>query len=228
MPKKLLHFGLVILLTAACAYAGNIIDRIVATVNGHIILQSDWDEALSYEAFVNGRPLNQVTLEDRKAALDRLIDQELIRQQIHPADFRHPSAADVDRRIEDIRKEHSEVVDELTWKAALQLCGLSESELRQKVTAELEEMRMVDAHLRPSVQVDARSVESYYRDKLLPELRASGAKEVSLIEVAPKIKELLAQQKMNDLLITWLRSLRAESSIRTPFQSSGIGGGGLE
>lgn len=219
-PKKLLHFGLVILVMAVCAYAGNIIDRIVATVNAHIILQSDWDEAVSYEAFVNGRPVSQITAEDRKAALDRLIDQELIRQQIHTADFQHPSVAEVDRRIEDLRRQHSEVVDELTWKAALELYGLSESELRQKVTAELEEMRMVDAHLRPSVQVDARSVETYYREKLLPELRASGAKEVPLAVVAPKIKELLAQQKMNDLLITWLRSLRAESSIRTSVQSS--------
>jgi peptidyl-prolyl cis-trans isomerase SurA len=228
MPKKFPRFGLVILLAAACAYAGNIIDRIVATVNGHIILQSDWDEAVSYEAFVNVRSVNQVTVEDRKAALDRLIDQELIRQQIHPTDFQQASAADVDRRIEDIRKQHSEVMDELTWKAALELYGLSESELRHKVAAELEEMRMVDAHLRPSVQVDARSVETYYREKLLPELRASGAKEVSFGDVAPKIKELLAQQKMNDLLITWLRTLRAESSIRTPFQSSSAGGGGLE
>jgi hypothetical protein len=36
-----------------------VIDRIVATVNGHIILQSDWDEALCYEALLNGRPLSQ-------------------------------------------------------------------------------------------------------------------------------------------------------------------------
>ena len=228
MPRKWLYLGLAILATAACAYAGSIIDRIVATVNGHIILQSDWDEAVSYEWFVNGRPLNQLTVEDRKAALDRLIDQELIRQQVRPADFQHASATDIDRRVEEIRKQHPEAPDELTWRAALQLYGLSESELRDKVAAELEQMRMVDAHLRPNVQVDTPSVEAYYREKLLPELRASGAKEVPLIDVAPKIKELLAQQKMNDLLITWLRSLRAESNIHTAFESSTTGGGGLE
>jgi hypothetical protein len=228
MPRKLPFLGLVILITAACACAGSIIDRIVATVNGHIILQSDWDEAVSYEWFVNGRPLDQLTLQDRKAALDRLIDQELIRQQVHPADFQHAPVTDINRRVEEIRKQHPEAADDLTWKAALQLYGLSENELRDKVAAELEQMRMVDAHLRPSVQVDPPSVEAYYREKLLPELRASGAKEVALMEVAPKIKELLAQQKMNDLLITWLRSLRAESSIHTAFESSTTGGGGLE
>jgi len=228
MPKKLPHFGLVILVTAAFACAGNIIDRIVATVNGHIILESDWDEAVSYEAFVNRRPLDHLTLGDRKAALDRLIDQELIRQQIHARDFQHPSATDIDHRVAEIRMQHAAAADDLAWKAALELYGFSESELREKVAAELDEIRMVDAHLRPSVQVDTPSVEAYYREKLLPELRASGAKEVPLVDVAPKIKELLAQQKMNDLLITWLRSLRAESNIHTAFESSTTGGGGLE
>lgn len=42
----------------ASAARAEIVDRIVATVNGHIILQSDWDEALCYEALLNGRPLS--------------------------------------------------------------------------------------------------------------------------------------------------------------------------
>jgi len=41
------------------AGAGQVIDRIVARVNGSIILQSELDEALSYEALLNGKPFNQ-------------------------------------------------------------------------------------------------------------------------------------------------------------------------
>ena len=63
--------------TASPARAGQVIDRIVATVNGRIILQSDWDEALSYESLLSGRALSFFTDEDRRAVLDRLIDQEL-------------------------------------------------------------------------------------------------------------------------------------------------------
>ena len=54
--------------------AADVIDRIVATVNGHIILQSDWDEALCYEALLTNRTLAQFTDDDRRAVLDRLID----------------------------------------------------------------------------------------------------------------------------------------------------------
>ena len=75
--------------------AGEVIDRIVATVNGHVILQSDWEDSLRYEAFSSGRPLDRLTVNDRKAALDRLIDQELLREQLRSSDAAHASAQEV-------------------------------------------------------------------------------------------------------------------------------------
>ena len=35
--------------------SAEVIDRIIATVNGRVILQSDWDEALCYEALLTNR-----------------------------------------------------------------------------------------------------------------------------------------------------------------------------
>ena len=57
----------------------DVIDRIVATVNGHVILQSDWDEAICLEALLGNRNPNQFSNDERRAVLDRLIDQELLR-----------------------------------------------------------------------------------------------------------------------------------------------------
>jgi hypothetical protein len=228
MSRKLFHLALILLVGSALRLAsgGEVVDRIVATVNGHPILQSDWDEATAYETFADGRSPGSATLDQRKAALDRLIDQELVREQIENGDFQHASSDDVERRVQEIRKVHAEASDPDRWRAALQRYGLSESELREKVAVELEEMRAIDAHLRPGVQIDSRSVESYYHEKLLPELRQSGAVEVPLEQVAPKIRELLAQQRINDLLANWIRTLRSESDIRTPSVSGGRSGGG--
>jgi Tfp pilus assembly ATPase PilU len=75
------------------AAAPQVIDRIVATVNGRVILQSDWDEALCYEALLSNRAVADFTDEDRRAVLNRLIDQELLREQMKSADFRHASDA---------------------------------------------------------------------------------------------------------------------------------------
>jgi hypothetical protein len=226
--RKRIYLGLAFCVAmATLAMAGDVIDRIVATVNGHIILQSDWDEALAYQALAENQPPGQFSLEQRKAALDRLIDQELIREQVHAADFRHATAAELDARIEQIRKHYPQATNEDTWKAVLQRYGMTPLELRNRVVAEFDELRAVDARLRPSVQVDSRSVETYYREKLLPELQNAGAQQVPLSEVASQIREILAQQKINGLLTTWLQSLRSESNIRTSAVSGpGSGGGG--
>ena len=80
----------------------------MATVNGHIILQSDWEDSLRYEAFSSGRPLDRLTAEDRKAALDHLIDQELLREQLRAPDSPHASPEEVDQRIAEIRKQYPE------------------------------------------------------------------------------------------------------------------------
>ncbi len=203
------------LLTLACwTGAAEVIDRIVATVNGHIILLSDWEDSLRYEAFSAGRPLDSITTEDRKAALDRLIDQELLREQQPAGDAPHASPEDVAQRVAEIRKQYAEAETELGWKALLDKYRLSEESLKSHVGVELDLMRLVDARLRPSVTVDSKSIESYYNQELLPQLRQSGGQSVPLAEVTGKIKELLTQKKISQLLTAWLHNLRAGSEIR--------------
>jgi peptidyl-prolyl cis-trans isomerase SurA len=204
--------------------AGDVIDRIVATVNRHIILQSDWDDALCFEAFTAAKPIEQLSLSERKAALDRLIDQELLREQIQAADFPHASTEEISKRVDEVRKQYPGSESDQAWQKTLTRYHLAENELKSRLALQLDLLRLVDARLRPTVQIDSSSIESYYQHELLPQLRQSGAKEVPLAEVTPKIKELLTQQKMNQLLTAWLQNLRAGSEIRTDAGSSSPGG----
>jgi len=204
-----------LLLGSLPALAGEVIDRIVATVNGHVILQSDWEDALCFEAFTSGRSLDQITPQERKAALDRLIDQELLREQMQSSDFQHATSEQISQRIQEIRKQYPKTETEAGWQEQLARYHLTEKELENRLALEIDVLRLVDARLRPTVQIDAKSIESYYNQELLPQLRQSGAKEVPLADVTPRIKELLTQQKMNQLLTAWLQTLRAGSSIRT-------------
>src|SRR6478672_6429094 len=109
--------------TASPARAGEVIDRIVATVNGRIILQSDWDEALSYEALLSGRALSFFTDEDRRAVLDRLIDQELLAEQMKSASFKHASEEDAAAEITEARKLHPDAATAEGWQALLARYG---------------------------------------------------------------------------------------------------------
>src|ERR1700688_1290530 len=197
------------------ARAGDILDRIVATVNNHIILQSEWQDAIRCEAFLSGRPIDQVNAGDRKAALDRLIDQELLREQMRSSDFPHASSEAVDKRMQEIRKEYGDSENDSAWKSTLVRYGLTADELKRRVALQQDLLGLVDARLRPNVIIDSKSIESYYNQELLPQLRQSGAQQVPLAEVTPKIKELLTQQKMNQMLVAWLQDLRSGSRIRT-------------
>ncbi len=84
-------------------------------------------------------------------------------------------------------------------------------------------MRLVEDRLRPSIQIDQHAVESYYQDQLLPSLKKAGDSAKPLTEVYGRIRTLLAEQKMNELLSGWLASLRSGSHILTPESSAGEG-----
>ena len=198
------------------ARAGDVIDRIVATVNGHIILQSDWDEALCYESLLNGRPLNQFTDDDRRAVLDRLIDQELLGEQMKSAFFEHASEAEAAARLAEARKQYPEAATVEGWRAVLARFELSEKNLVEHVRQQIDLMRLVDARLRPAVQIDSKTIEAYYREKFVPRLKPSSASEAPPAEVAAKIRELLTEEKVNELMVSWLQSLRTESKVSIP------------
>jgi peptidyl-prolyl cis-trans isomerase SurA len=202
--------------TAPPARAGEVIDRIVATVNGRIILQSDWDEALSYEALLSGRALSFFTDEDRRAVLDRLIDQELLAEQMKSSSFKHASEEDAAAAIADARKLHPEAATAEGWQALLVRYGITQKALTDHVEQQIDLMRLVDAHLRPAVQIDSKSIEAYYRDKFVPQLRQNGAGDVPLADVSGEIREILTQEKVSELMASWLQSLRAESKVSLP------------
>ena len=202
--------------TASPARAGEVIDRIVATVNGRIILQSDWDEALSYEALLSGRALSFFTDEDRRAVLDRLIDQELLAEQMKSASFKHASEEDAAAEIAEARKLHPDAATAEGWQALLARYGVTEKALTDHVEQQIDLMRLVDAHLRPAVQIDSKSIEAYYRDKFVPQLRQNGAGDVPLADVSGQIREILTEEKVGELMVSWLQSLRAESKVSLP------------
>jgi hypothetical protein len=215
------HFGCRLLLCLALvahAIAGQIVDRMVANVNGHVVLQSDWEQELSFEAFVDGRSVDSFTPLERKAALDRLIDQELLREQVRPSEA--APADEIAARVRQVRKLYPEAATDNGWLAALQHCGLTQNELEKRLSESIQLMRLVEARLRPSIQIDQKAVESYYHEQLLPELKKAGSREVALPEVFGHIRDLLAEQRLNQLLHGWLATLRSASHIQTP-QSGG-------
>jgi len=189
------HYAFWLLLSAtlgASSAVGQIVDRMVANVNGHVLLQSDWEEELAFEAFLDARSADSFSSEERKAALDRLIDQELLREEVRPSE--ETPADQIAARVTEVRKLHPEAATDDGWRGALQRYGLTQTDLETRLGQSIQLMRLVEARLRPSIQIDQKAVESYYQEQLLPELKKAGSREVALPEVFGRIRDLIGEE----------------------------------
>jgi hypothetical protein len=220
MMAMLLAFSL------ASAARAEVIDRIVATVNDHIILQSDWNDAIRYEALLNGRNPEDFTEDERRAVLDRLIDQELLGEQMKSAFFTHCTESEAAAEVADARKKYPDAASDDGWRALLAKFRLTEKDLVAHAQQQMDLLRLVDAHLRPAVQIDSKSIEAYYREKFVPQLNQNGSGSVALADVSSKIRELLTQEKVSELLVSWLQTLRSEGKVIVPgsnaYSSQGV------
>jgi SurA N-terminal domain len=205
--------ALVLLGFCVTAFAGEVIDRIVATVDHRAIVQSEWDDAVRFECLLNDHALALVTAEERRKTLDRIIDQALLSEQMDASSFPHAGAEEIGARIREMREQNASWKTDEGWHRALAAHGLSDEDVAAQVAMQLDMMRFIDLRFRPNIHIDPRNVEEYYVQQLLPELRRSGAAEITLKEASPKIQELLVQQRMDEMLTAWLRNLRQQMPV---------------
>lgn len=211
MPPRWI-FCAVLLGLAVVVCPGEELDRLVAIVNGHPILQSDWEDEVRFESFTSGRRLTEVTSEERKAALDRLIDQELLREQMRIAELKPTPHEQAEKQFESLKQDYLRDHPGQSWDAALSSYQLTEALLTDRIAAELDQLRLVDTRFRSSVRVDPQEIEKYYKEQLAPNLPSSDP--MSLTEATPRIREILIQEKINQQLSSWLEILRAQAQIR--------------
>jgi len=165
---------------------------------------------------LSARSVTDFNSEERRAVLDQLIDQELLGEQMKSALFKHATEEEAAAEVAQTRQLYPDAATDDGWKTILARFGLTEKALVSHVRQQIDLMRLVDAHLRPTVEIDSKSIEAYYRDKFIPQLKQSGAGDVPLEEVSAKIRELLTEEKVSALMVSWLHSLRSESKVSVP------------
>ena len=231
--RRLVHITICcLLLVPITALAGEVIDSVIATINHKPVLQSDWDDAVRFEAFMQQKPLGRVTEADRVSALQRLIDRELLEIQMTDPNYLAPSREEVRANLTRLRAQIPAASDEQGWQKLIAAYGFSQREIEANVRCEMQMMNFIEVRLRPNVHVQPEEVEAYYRKQVVPDLEKAGAKVVTFQEVEPKIRELLVQQHMDELLDAWLHNLRQQSQIHSsvplpalPSSGHEVGGG---
>jgi hypothetical protein len=207
------RFHFVIVLLLAGGMQAQVVDRMVAVVNRHVVLESDLDQATRVEFLMQAKPIERLTYADRMAVMERLIDRSLLDQQIVNPAMLDPAPAELKAKIEEVREGIPGAAKDETWKTILAGYGLTQQDVEEQLTSQVRILRFIDLRFRGLVRVDKAAIASYYQDRFLPEVRKRNAAEPKLEEVSDKIEQILAEQRIDELLSNWLKTLRAQAHI---------------
>ncbi len=209
--------GLQLVLVAALlggACLAETVDRIVVVVNKRIILASEWDQAVRFEALADHKDLKTITAVDCAHTLDRLIDQALLEQQIATTTYQPASAEELAKAVGDVRRQILPQGSDDEWHALLARYGLSDDDVAERVRVVLDIERFIDLRFRPNIHIDPRTIDAYYRNTLVPKLEAQHAEMVSLKDASKGIEDELIQERINEGVSAYLKTLRSQSHIQ--------------
>jgi len=192
-------FALLALLFSASTHA-EIIDRILAVVNGALIMQSDVKIAVRLGL------APQSTAPDAVAVpLDALIERRLVLEEVDRYAPPEPAETDIDRRLAEVRNRAGSGFDSI-----LRDSGISVEQLRRQMRDDLR----IDAYLVQrfgGMQPSEDEIQRYYRDHQ-PAFTRNGAVR-PLDEVRDVVRaELIANQRAG-MIKDWIAGLRRRATI---------------
>src|SRR5262245_61698217 len=196
------------------AYAGELLDRVLVTVNSRVILSSELESEVKFEKLMSGTLAVPITAPAREAALQRLIDRRLVEQQMAASSLLPSSDPKIKQHILELRKELKDADTDTGWRNLLSTAGITEQELAERVAEEVNTNIYIGEKFQPNVHVNNARIRNYYQQTFAPEVRKRGATPPPLEEVSEKIEQVLTEQTINELFSEWIKGLRTQARVR--------------
>ncbi len=184
--------------------AQELIDRMVARVEGNVILLSEVRTLSNYQQLVDGKSETDAQI------LDRLIDQRMVRTEADTAHFPRPSEVEIARGVERV---HSSFAKPGEYEERRKQCGLSEADVRNMIASQLYLSDYLDSRFRSSVQIDPKQIEDFYRTSVLTRAKARNQPPPSLDASREYIQQALIQRDINEQTERWLRESHARLHV---------------
>jgi hypothetical protein len=205
---------LAMITTLAQAQEPVVLDHVVAVINGSVILESDVQEEMRLAVL---QPFSEPGRNTPKRALQRLIDRDLILQQMRTAEeLTPPSPEDVLQRVNELRSLIPECTQyhcetDAGWQAFLNAKGLTQKEVEAHWKQRMMILAFIQSRFGSGVRITPAEIGDYYHKVLIPQLQGKTAP--PLQTVSSRIEEILLQQRVSSLLLEWLQSLKSEGSV---------------
>ncbi len=208
-----LHCAMLLLLSTFQAQS-QVVDRMVAVVNRQIIMQSELEQVARVESLLAGRPLDQLTGAEMRDVLKRMIDQDLLQQQITQSAVPEPTAEEIAAQLHDARSQIPGAESDAKWQEILAAYEVSEQDVARQLVARVRILRFIDLRFRGLVNVDKTEIATYYQEKFLPEMRKQGLPETPLTdEVSRTIEKIVSEERIGELQDELVNNLRSQAHI---------------
>jgi len=200
----------ILVLILFCALPGAVVlDRIAVVVGKRVVKESDIERDLPLTEFLNGQPLDLSPAAKRQAA-ERLIDQEVIRQEIATGNYQRPADTDASELLDRLRRDRFGGTDS-RLREALARYGLTEAGLHKELLWQLTVLRFIDQRFRLGVLITDEDVRTYY-EQHAAQLRRQYPND-NFDALASKIKSTLEGERINQNFNEWLAEARKNIRI---------------
>jgi peptidyl-prolyl cis-trans isomerase SurA len=171
---KRIHIFIVVFFILPISLSAQVVNRIVAVINGEMICLSElqkWSSLYTREVDRSNPTMSEN--EKLKAAqekiLDQLINQKLLDQEAKRLKI-EVSKKEIDQAIEDVQKRNSFSRRELL--NALKHEGLTLDTYREQIAQEIKKVRLVEYEIKSKLNITEDAIKDYYiKNMAKPEIR---------------------------------------------------------
>jgi len=184
-----------LLFSLASSLHSEVIDRIVALVDGHIITLSD----LRKEREIRAK-LNETAIDDDKALMNELIDEYVIEQQIAEYPNIDVSEEEIDQALRTLSTKDNSAPEEIR------------PAMRRRIQAQ----KFFALKFGASIQPTEEQIQKYYSEVFLPAAQAKGLNPIPALTdsaMASAIRDNVIQETLDGEVKTWLEAIRKRSII---------------
>jgi peptidyl-prolyl cis-trans isomerase SurA len=181
-----------------------ILDRIAVIAGPHVIKASDIDRDIRLTDFLNRAPLN-FTPTAKKESAERLITQQIIRDEIVSGGYRRPPESEAAQLETELVRDRFGG-SEQKLRDALQRYSLTAPQLREQLLWQITVLQFIDQRFRGGVVVTEDEVRAYYDQHEYP-------KNQSFDVLAPKIRTALEGERINQSFNDWLDQARKSERV---------------
>jgi peptidyl-prolyl cis-trans isomerase SurA len=207
--RSLILFAAIGLSLTVTVRGAVILDRISVIVGNRVIKSSDIDRDIRLTAFLN-RAKADFSPQTKKQSAQRLIDQDLIRQEIANGNYRRPAEAEaVTLEAEIVRDRFGGSDSEFA--RTLERYGLTRVELSTQLLWQLTVLRFIDQRFRAGIVVSDGEVRQYVQQHQAQLRRQNPGAAGDVLEM--KARELLESEQVDKNFADWLEGARKGTRI---------------